>query len=144
MGDFQYNDILNYEYPNPEIEGDFPDKIIRAAQFAPFAALTGHDEAIEETARLTDSKTELDEYTKDELNRKLIFLDEHIDDEIAVSITYFAADAKKNGGKYVTKSGVVVKVYKFEREVVFDDGTSIPIEDIAAIESDCFNEKEEN
>jgi len=55
MNDFQYNDILNIPYPNPEIEKDFPDKILRAAQFAPFAALTGYDEAVEETARLTDS-----------------------------------------------------------------------------------------
>ena len=62
MSKFQYDDILNMPYPNPEIEKDFLDKILRSAQFAPFAALTGHDEAIEETARLTDSKVELDEY----------------------------------------------------------------------------------
>ena len=74
MNNFQYNDILNMPYPNPEIEKDFPDKILRAAQFAPFAALTGYDEAVEETARLTDSKLELDEYQKAELNDKLLFL----------------------------------------------------------------------
>lgn len=55
-------------YPNPEIEKDFPDKILRAAQFAPFAALNGYEEAVAETARLTDKKIELDEYQKDELN----------------------------------------------------------------------------
>ena len=65
MNEFQYDDILNYQYPNPEIEKDFPDKILRAAQFAPFAALTGHDEAVKETARLTDQRIELDEYAKD-------------------------------------------------------------------------------
>ena len=69
MSNFEFQDILNMQYPNPEIEKDFPDKILRAAQFAPFAALTGYDEAVIETARLTDSKLELDEYTKEELNR---------------------------------------------------------------------------
>lgn len=134
MDDFQYNDILNYEYPNPEIEKDFPDKIIRAAQFAPFAALTGHDDAIAETARLTDSKTELDEYQKAELNRKLITLSEHINDEISASITYFEADGKKKGGKYVTKTGKVKKVREFEQDVIFEDGTRIFIDDITAVE----------
>ena len=65
MSNFEFEDILNMQYPNPEIEKDFPDKILRAAQFAPFAALTGYDEAVIETARLTDSKLELDEYTKE-------------------------------------------------------------------------------
>ena len=74
MREFQYDDILNMPYPNPEIEKDFPDEILRAAQFAPFAALTGFDEAVEETARLTDSKLELDEYQKAELNDKIKFI----------------------------------------------------------------------
>ena len=81
MSNFQYDDILNMQYPNPEIEKDFPDKILRAAQFAPFAALTGYDEAVEETARLTDSKIELDEYQKSELNDKLQFLNNSDTDE---------------------------------------------------------------
>lgn len=74
MSNFEFEDILNMQYPNSEIEKDFPDKILRAAQFAPFAALTGYDEAVIETARLTDRKLELDEYTKEELNRKLNFM----------------------------------------------------------------------
>ena len=93
MSEFRYNDILNMPYPNPEIEKDFPDKILRAAQFAPFAALTGYDEAVEETARLTDSKVELDEYQKVELNEKLQFLGNSEDDD-EVSITYFVPDKK--------------------------------------------------
>lgn len=134
MDDFQYHDILNYEYPNPEIEEDFPDTILRAAQFAPFAALTGHDDAIAETARPTESKLELDEYAKEELNRKLIILQENIEDEVVTGITYFLPDTKKDGGKYVTKTGFVTKVRVFEKDVVFDDGTSVPIEDIVEIE----------
>lgn len=141
MSEFQYNDIINMLYPNPEIEKDFPDKILRAAQFAPFAALTGFDEEVEETARLTDSKVELDEYQKAELNDKLLFLNNSEDDE-EVSITYFVPDKKKSGGAYVIKKGVVIKVREYEKDVVMDDGTEIPIDDIFAIEGNQFNEME--
>ena len=141
MSEFQYNDILNIQYPNPEIEKDFPDEILRAAQFAPFAALTGFDEEVEETARLTDSKVELDEYQKAELNDKLMFLNNSEDDE-EVSITYFVPDKKKFGGAYVTKKGIVLKIREYEKDVIMDDGTEIPIDDIIAIEGNQFNETE--
>lgn len=130
---FQYDDILHAPYPNPEIEKDFPDAVLRAAQFSPFAALTGHDAAIAETARVTDRKIELDEYTQEELNRKLMFLQAHIEDAVTVQITYFIADAQKSGGQYVTKTGFVKKVREYEKEVVFADGTVIPIHDITEI-----------
>lgn len=139
MSDFQYNDILNMPYPNSEIEKDFPDKILRAAQFAPFAALTGYDEAVEETARLTDSKVELDEYQKAELNDKLIFLNNSESDE-EVCITYFVPDKKKSGGAYITKKGIVLKIREYEKDVVMDDGSEIPIDDIIAIDGNPFNE----
>ena len=141
MSEFQYNDILNMPYPNPDIEKDFPDKILRAAQFAPFAALTGYDEAVEETARLTESKLELDEYQKAELNDRLQFLNNSEEDE-AVSITYFVPDKRKSGGAYITKKGIVLKVRECEKDVVMDDGTEIPIDDIMAIEGNQFNETE--
>lgn len=141
MSKFEYDDILNMSYPNPEIEKDFPDEILRAAQFAPFAALTGHDEAIEETARLTDSKIELDEYQKAELNDKIQFINNSDTDE-EVSITYFVPDKRKSGGAYITKRGIVVKVREYEKDVVMDDGIEIPIDDIFAIEGNQFNETE--
>ena len=141
MSEFQYNDILNMPYPNPDIEKDFPDKILRAAQFAPFAALTGYDEAVEETARLTDSKVELDEYQKAELNDKLIFLNNSESDE-EVCITYFVPDKKKSGGAYITKKGIVLKIREYEKDVVMDDGSEIPIDDIIAIDGNPFNETE--
>lgn len=143
MAEFPYNDILNYQYPNPEIEKDFPDKILRAAQFAPFAALTGHDEAVKETARLTDSKIELDEYTKDELNRKLVFLQEHIENEPTATVTYFVPDKRKSGGEYVSLTGTIKKLKEFENVVVLSGDTEIPIQDILLIESEAFNEFEE-
>ena len=92
MSEFQYNDILNMQYPNPEIEKDFPDKILRAAQFAPFAALTGHDEAIKETARLTERKIELGENTKNEIEDKI----RKIRKKIAV-MACTLKDSKKKG-----------------------------------------------
>lgn len=141
MSEFRYNDILNMPYPNPEIEKDFPDKVLHAAQFAPFAALTGYDEAVEETARLTDSKIELDEYQKAELNEKLLFLDSPVNDE-EVSITYFVPDKRKSGGAYITKKGIVLKVREYEKDVVMNDGTEIPIDDIIEIDGSQFNETE--
>ena len=140
MSDFKYNDILNMQYPNPEIEKDFPDKILREAQFAPFAALTGHDEAIAETARQTDSKIELDEYEAAELNEKLRYLDnsEKMD---KVRITYFVPDKKKSGGAYITKTGVVIKVREYEKDVVMEDGSKIPIDDIFAIDGNQFEKQ---
>lgn len=62
-----YDDIINMEYPNAEIERDFPDKVLRAAQFAPFAALTGYDDAVKETARQTYEKINANEYTKENI-----------------------------------------------------------------------------
>ena len=141
MSEFQYDDILNMPYPNPEIEKDFPDEILRAAQFAPFAALTGYDEAVEETARLTDSKLELDEYQKAELNDKLQFIINSENDE-EVSITYFVPDKRKSGGAYITKKGIVLKVRECEKDVVMEDGTEIPIDDIIEIEGNQFSETE--
>ena len=141
MSEFRYNDILNMPYPNTEIEKDFPDKILRAAQFAPFAALTGYDEAVEETARLTDSKIELDEYQKSDLNDKLQFINNSEDNE-DVCITYFVPDKRKSGGAYITKKGIVLKVREYEKEVVVEDGTEIPIDDIIEIDGNQFNETE--
>ena len=139
MSQFEYDDILNMPYPNPEIEKDFPDKILRSAQFAPFAALTGHDDAIEETARLTDIKVELDEYQKAELNDKIQLINNSDADE-EVSITYFVPDKKKSGGAYITKRGIVLKVREYEKDIVMDDGTEISIEDVFAIEGNQFDE----
>lgn len=142
MSNFKYSDILNMQYPNSEIEADFPDKILREAQFTPFAALTGYDEAIEETARLTDRKIELDEYAKERLNQKLIFVRENIDDDIFAGITYFVSDNRKAGGKYVTKFGSIIRIREYEKDIVFDDGTQIPIEDIIEIQLENFDESE--
>lgn len=120
-------------YPVREIEEDFPDKVLREAQFAPFAALTGHDEAVEETARLTDSKRELDEYRKQELNRKLVYISENPGRD-TIKFTYFLPDEKKAGGEYVSVCDMVKKVDEYERNVALINGDKIPIDDIFGIE----------
>lgn len=142
MSEFKYKDILNMKYPNPEIERDFPDKILREAQFAPFAALTGYNDAIDEAARQTDRKIGLDEYEIERLNNKLKYLSESSGHDEVV-ITYYVPDKKKDGGAYVSKSGVVIKVREFEKDIVTDDGTKIPIEDIYSISGKMFDDFEE-
>lgn len=111
----------------------------RAAQFAPFAALTGHDAVIAETARLTDACTELDESEKSILNEKLQMILEHIDDAPEVTITYFVPDARKSGGAYVSLTGQVKKIDEYEHQVIMTDGAAIAIDSIYAIESRLFN-----
>ena len=142
MSEFKYKDILTMKDPNPEIERDFPDKILREAQFAPFAALTGYNDAIDEAARQTDRKIGLDEYEIERLNNKLKYLSEASETDEVV-ITYYVPDKKKDGGAYVSKSGIVIKVREYERAIVTDDGTTIPIEDIYSISGKMFDDFEE-
>lgn len=110
----------------------------RAAQFAPFAALTGHDTAIRETARLTESRVELDEYSKADLNRRLCILQDRIDEKPEVSITYFQPDTKKSGGQYMTASGCIKKMEEYERAVIMEDDTRIPMDQIFAVDGEWF------
>lgn len=110
----------------------------RAAQFAPFAALTGYDDLVVEAARYTDEKLELGESQIDVLNRKQIFLASHIEEKPFVEITYFVADKKKSGGKYVTKQGVIKRIDEYNASYILTDGTIIPISDIIQIDSEIF------
>lgn len=135
-----YSDIINLPHHQSKTRPHMSN-YNRAAQFAPFAALTGHSEAIDETARLTDSKIELDEYQKVELNDKLLFL-VNSENKEDVFITYFVPDDKKSGGAYITKMGIVAKIREYEKDVVFEDGTEVPIDDIVAIEGNQFSETE--
>lgn len=133
----KFDDIINREYvKNPNRRHMTP--VERAAQFGAFKAVAGHEDALHETARLTDEKLELDEYAKEELNGRLNFLADHIEEEPAVSITYFVADEKKAGGAYQTVEGIFKKIKDYERLVVVD-GSEIPIDDILAIESEILD-----
>ena len=108
----------------------------RAAQFSPFAALTGYDAAIAETARLTDQRVELDEYERQALNEKLQFISEHLNEHPKVSITCFVPDARKDGGEYVTLTGKVKKIDDYEHRIVLMDGSRILMEDVIRIKDE--------
>lgn len=110
----------------------------RAAQFAPFAALSGYDSAIRETARLTDDRIELGEEMLLELNTRLQMLSERIQEAPTVSITYFEPDKQKSGGVYLTASGLVRRINDFDRTILLDDGTRIKIDDIVSIQGEVF------
>ncbi len=110
----------------------------RAAQFSPFAALTGYDAAIKETARLTDKRIKLDEYIKEELSDRLQIIADRIKEHPEIAITYFQPDEKKNGGAYVTEISMVKKIDKYEQVVVMSDGTAISIDEIISIEGQIF------
>ena len=111
----------------------------RAAQFAPFAALTGYDSAIKETGRLTDEKIELDEEALTTLDMKYQFLMDALDDAPEVTITYFQPDERKAGGKYVSAVGVVKKVDDFERRITMQDGAKIQMDDVLSIDGELFS-----
>ena len=102
----------------------------RAAQFAPFAALTGYDSAIKETGRLTDERIELGEEALTALDRKYQLLIEALDDAPEVTIIYFQPDERKSGGQYVSATGTVKKVDTFGRRILLQDGTRIPLDSV--------------
>ncbi len=108
--------------------------IDRAAQFSPFAALTGYDAAIKETARLTDKRVELDEAMKEALSNKLQMVADRLKERPEIAITYFQPDGKKNGGAYVTVINTVKKIDVYERIVIMTDGKVIPVDEIISID----------
>ncbi len=110
----------------------------RAAQFAPFAALTGHDAAIRETARQTDSFVELDENRKNQLDKQLWIIRENLNKRLEIKITYFLPDEKKSGGSYEILCGRVKKIDECRHQILFTDGTALPIENIFSIEGELF------
>lgn len=110
----------------------------RAAQFSPFAALTGHGDAIKETARLTEKKIDLQQDCKERLNERLQLIREQLNAESEVTITYFLADDKKDGGMYVEAIGIVKKIDGYAKTVLLHDGTRIPMDDIVDIEGGFF------
>lgn len=112
--------------------------IDRAAQFSPFAALTGYDAAVKETARLTEQKIELDEYEKAALDQRILLLQEHLKELPEVTITHFVPDEHKDGGKYVSITEAVKKIDTYEKQIVLVDKSKIPIENILSIEGELF------
>ena len=129
----KYDDIINLPHhvspTRPQMS-----MIDRAAQFSPFAALTGYEDAILETGRLTDARAELTEDELDALNAKYQLLMDTIGTGIEVSITYFKQEDRKAGGAYLTERDVVKKVDTYNRRILMRNGTWIPMDDIFDID----------
>lgn len=128
----RYDDIINLPHHQSK-ERAHMSLHDRAAQFAPFAALSGHEEAIRETARLTEEKVILDDTTIDQINDQLREIASHLKERWTVSITYFKPDQRKNGGAYLTDIGTVKKIDVVEKVVIMDSGMKISMEHIIKI-----------
>lgn len=131
-----YDDIINLNRPISKHKHLGIDS--RSDQFAPFAALVGYDDAVKETARLTDKRIEIDDGLKEMINSKLNYLNEHIKDNYEVIVTYFIKDTKKNGGKYINKTGVIKRIDSVNKIIKFSDNSIIKMNDIININSDIF------
>lgn len=131
-----YDDIINLPHHVSERHPQM-SMYNRAAQFAPFAALTGHNAAITEAARLTEAEQELSESNAEVLNRKLAYL-QSLDEKPTIGVTYFVPDDKKEGGSYHTATGIVKSVEPDKGVLQFEDGTGIPVIRIKDIDGECF------
>ena len=130
--DDNYSDIINLPHHVSKTHPQMP-ALSRAAQFAPFAALTGYDDAITETARYTEKRIELDESRKEELNTQLLYINEHIGDSMPVKVTYFTPDKKKDGGSYAEIIESIRKIDVVSGTLIFSDGRKIRIDDITSM-----------
>lgn len=134
----KYNEIMGLPHHVSKTRPQMPMSD-RAAQFAPFAALTGYDAAIKETGRLTVERIELDVEALSALDMKYQLLVEALDEAPEVTITYFQPDERKAGGKYVSAVGAAKKIDDFERRITMQDGAKIPMDDVLSIEGELFS-----
>jgi len=134
----KYDDIINLPHHVSTVHPHMPI-IDRAAQFSPFAALTGHESAINETARLTEQRIELDEDRKVDLDEKLHIINKNLLSKPNISVTYFLADKHKDGGAYVTINGNIRKIDAYLHCLVMENRLEIPIDDILDISETLFD-----
>lgn len=127
-----YDDIIDLPHPTSKKHPRMSMEE-RAAQFAPFAALTGFGGVIRETGRLTDRRVELGESDRAELERTLNFLDSQEEEHPAVQVAYFLPDARKEGGAYVTVTGRLKRIDQTKGMLLLQEGTQIPIRDIRSV-----------
>ena len=135
----KYDDIIHLPHPVSDKRPGMP-MIDRAAQFSPFSALTGYEDVIEETGRLTDSSSELTDTRLDQINDKLGILEENSHIQPAVTVMYFEPDQRKTGGSYVTATGHVKRVDRYEQVLRLTDGREIPMEAIRSLKCHLFPE----
>lgn len=131
-----YSDIINLS--RPVSKRPLMSLEQRSAQFAPFAALTGYEGQVKETARLTNKKIEINEELKEILNKKIQLIQKKIKEQPQIEITYFIPDSKKDGGKYEIICNTIQKIDMYTNEFVMLDGTRININDIIDIQGNLF------
>ena len=133
INEHKYDDILSMPH---HVSSTRPHMSMhdRAAQFSPFAALVGYDDAVKETARLTNEKQELTADKIADLNQKIAFLTEHADERPEITIEYFIPDEKMSGGKHVTLSGKFRRIDEYNHNMVFVSGEEVTLNDIFKIE----------
>jgi len=135
----KYDDIIHLPHHCSPRRAGMP-MLDRAAQFSPFAALTGYEDVIEETGRLTEASTELTDSSKQQLNEKFRILAEHCSVNPQITVTYFEPDRLKNGGSYVTVTGRLKRVDEYDQVLRLTDDREIPMESIRSIQSDLFSD----
>lgn len=135
--DHSYDDIINMPH---HVSTKHPPMSLyaRSAQFAPFAALTGYEDAVRETARETRNRIDIDEEIKAILDSKIQLLSEKIKQKPEISFTYFIPDLRKDGGDYVTVNGIIKKIDTYEQKIILLDKTEIPINEIIDISGEIF------
>ena len=126
-----YSDIINLSRPVSKHSRMSLEQ--RSAQFAPFAALTGYEGQVKETARLTNKKIEIDEELKLLLNFKLQLIQEKIKEQPEITVTYFIPDDRKEGGRYETVTNLVKKIDMNKNEIILIDETTIIVDEIIDI-----------
>jgi len=133
----KYDDIIHFPYHGSTTKRRM-SMTERAAQFGAFKALRGHEEALHETARITETMPELDEQSKQKINETLVFLAADLDKRPKAHITYFKPDEKKQGGACVTVCDRIKKIKDYEKKIIMADGTEIPVDSILEIEYKAF------
>ena len=133
----QYQDIISHRHHVSESRPPMPMHS-RAAQFAPFAALTGYDDMISESARYTEETPDLSESLTAELNDRLVFLLSRTEPPV-VTLTWFLPDARKSGGRYMTFTDRLVRYDPYKRRLLFASGLAVPVGRITGVESDVLD-----
>ena len=134
----KYDDIIDLPHPEPQTHPRMPMRD-RAAQFAPYAALTGYDAAIRENARLTQERITPAEAELAALDRRFRLLQEHLEEQPEVRLTRFRPDKRKSGGAYETVSGIVKQIDSIARRIRLLDGTDIPMDDVLTLDGALFD-----
>ena len=134
----KYDDIIHLPHHVSQTHPRMPMQD-RAAQFSPFAALTGYGAVIRETGRLTETRPDLDEDARAELDRRLALLSALLETRPLVTLTYFQPDTKKEGGACLTVTGVVRKIDEYHRVLVMEDGLQVPVRDLLSLDGEWLD-----